>query len=40
MHDLSPLHRRAGQLPEDHLKLLAGLAATRSRATEPTDRLG
>ncbi|MFJ6452263.1 hypothetical protein ACIQNV_37305 [Streptomyces hydrogenans] len=39
MHDLSLYTAEPGSPSEDHLKLLASLAATRSRTTEPTDRI-
>ncbi|MFD0297184.1 hypothetical protein ACFWJS_11275 [Streptomyces sp. NPDC127061] len=39
MHDLSLCTAEPGSTSEDHLKHLASLAATRSRAAEPSDRL-
>ncbi|MEV1039990.1 MULTISPECIES: hypothetical protein [unclassified Streptomyces] len=39
MHDLSLCTAEPGSTSEDHLKPLASLAATRSRAAEPSDRL-
>ncbi|MFJ2377175.1 hypothetical protein ACIOZL_31285 [Streptomyces sp. NPDC087769] len=39
MHDLSLCTAEPGSTSEDRLKLLASLAATRSRAAEPSDRL-
>jgi transcriptional regulator with XRE-family HTH domain len=39
VHDLSLYTAEPGSTSEDHLKLLASLAATRSQAAEPTDRL-
>ncbi|WP_268996114.1 MmyB family transcriptional regulator [Streptomyces griseomycini] len=39
VHDLSLYTAEPGSTSEDHLRLLAGLAATRPRAAEPTDRL-
>ncbi|MCX4869396.1 helix-turn-helix transcriptional regulator [Streptomyces sp. NBC_01005] len=39
VHDLSLYTAEPGSTSEDHLKLLASLAATRSRAAEPSDRL-
>ncbi|GGX68750.1 helix-turn-helix transcriptional regulator [Streptomyces minutiscleroticus] len=40
VHDLSLYTAEPGSTSEDRLRLLASLAATRSRAAEPTDRLG
>ncbi|WP_398692005.1 hypothetical protein [Streptomyces atratus] len=39
VHDLSLYTAEPSSTSEDHLKLLASLAATRSRAAEPSDRL-
>jgi transcriptional regulator with XRE-family HTH domain len=39
VHDLTLYTAEPGSTSEDRLKLLASLAATRSRAAEPTDRL-
>ncbi|MGI5466204.1 helix-turn-helix transcriptional regulator [Streptomyces sp. CA-132043] len=40
VHDLSLYTAEPGSTSENHLKLLASLAATRSQATEPTDQPG